>query len=66
MLCGFTVVHNRNPEVDTWGTLFIDGLKLMIVGLLYAIPVFYHLGTGIWQHNSRRYYQEGLVIWAPR
>jgi hypothetical protein len=28
------------PEVDTWGTLFIDGLKLMIVGLLYAIPVF--------------------------
>lgn len=28
------------PEVDNWGSLFIDGLKLMIVGLGYAIPVF--------------------------
>jgi hypothetical protein len=27
------------PEVDRWGTLFIDGLKLMIVGLVYAIPM---------------------------
>lgn len=28
------------PEVDNWGTLFIDGLKLIIVGLIYTIPVF--------------------------
>jgi hypothetical protein len=28
------------PEVDNWGTLFVDGLKLLIVGLVYAIPVF--------------------------
>jgi hypothetical protein len=27
------------PEVDRWGTLFIDGLKLIIVGIIYAIPV---------------------------
>jgi hypothetical protein len=27
------------PEVDRWGTLFIDGLKLIIVGLIYAIPI---------------------------
>ncbi|MDD1699622.1 MAG: DUF4013 domain-containing protein [Methanoregula sp.] len=27
------------PEVDHWGTLFIDGLKLMIVGLIYTIPI---------------------------
>ena len=28
------------PAVDNWGTLFVDGLKLMIVGLLYTVPVF--------------------------
>ena len=27
------------PEVDQWGTLFIDGLKLIVVGIIYAIPV---------------------------
>ncbi|NMB79296.1 MAG: DUF4013 domain-containing protein [Methanomicrobiales archaeon] len=27
------------PEVDQWGTLFIDGLKLIVVGLIYAIPM---------------------------
>jgi hypothetical protein len=27
------------PEVERWGTLFIDGLKLMVVGLVYAIPM---------------------------
>jgi hypothetical protein len=27
------------PEVDQWGTLFVDGLKLIIVGLIYAIPI---------------------------
>ena len=28
------------PEVDQWGTLFVDGLKLMIVGIIYTIPIF--------------------------
>ena len=27
------------PEVDEWGNLFVDGLKLLIVGLIYAIPI---------------------------
>ncbi len=27
------------PAVEDWGALFIDGLKLMVIGLIYAIPV---------------------------
>lgn len=27
------------PEVEEWGTLFVDGLKLIVVGIIYAIPV---------------------------
>ncbi|MDP3564230.1 MAG: DUF4013 domain-containing protein [Methanoregula sp.] len=27
------------PEVDEWGTLFIDGIRLLIVGLIYTIPI---------------------------
>jgi hypothetical protein len=27
------------PEVDRWGRLGIDGLKLMIVGLIWSIPI---------------------------
>jgi len=27
------------PEVDQWGTLFVDGIKLIIVGIIYAIPM---------------------------
>lgn len=27
------------PEVDQWETLFIDGLKLLAVGIVYAIPL---------------------------
>jgi hypothetical protein len=27
------------PEVDDWGTLFIDGIKVFIVALIYAIPL---------------------------
>jgi len=27
------------PEVEDWGTLFIDGIKYFIVGLIYAIPI---------------------------
>jgi hypothetical protein len=27
------------PEVEEWGSLFVDGLRLMIVGIIYAIPL---------------------------
>lgn len=27
------------PEVSDWGTLFIDGIKYLIVGIIYAIPI---------------------------
>jgi len=27
------------PDVDQWGTLFVDGIKLIIVGIIYTIPM---------------------------
>jgi hypothetical protein len=30
---------NPSPRLDNWGSMFIDGIKLFIVGLIYAIPV---------------------------
>jgi len=27
------------PELENWGGLFIDGIKLLIVGIIYAIPI---------------------------
>lgn len=27
------------PELNDWGSMFIDGIKLFIVGLIYAIPI---------------------------
>jgi len=27
------------PEVDQWGRLFIDGIKLMVVSFVYSIPI---------------------------
>ena len=27
------------PEVNDWGTLFIDGIKYLIVSLIYALPI---------------------------
>jgi len=43
LMNGYSMRIYRNshpaPEVDQWGTLFIDGLKLTIVGILYAIPI---------------------------
>jgi len=27
------------PELKEWGTLFIDGLKLLVVNLIYALPI---------------------------
>jgi hypothetical protein len=28
-----------SPEPDNWGGMFIDGIKLFVVGLIYAIPI---------------------------
>ena len=30
---------NPSPQLDNWGSMFIDGIKLFIVGLIYALPV---------------------------
>ncbi len=42
-LLGYTVRMYRGetpaPEVNNWGSLFADGLKLFIILLIYAIPV---------------------------
>lgn len=27
------------PELENWGSLFIDGIKLIVIGLIYSIPV---------------------------
>ena len=27
------------PEADGWGALFVDGLKMLVVGIVYAIPL---------------------------
>jgi hypothetical protein len=39
------------PEPENWGNLFIDGIKLFIIELLYAIPVIIvaviFIGTGV-------------------
>nr|WP_320160256.1 DUF4013 domain-containing protein [uncultured Methanoregula sp.] len=30
---------NPAPEVDRWGTLFVDGFKLFVIGLIYSLPL---------------------------
>jgi hypothetical protein len=30
---------NQSPRLENWGSMFIDGIRLFIVGLIYAIPV---------------------------
>ena len=43
-LMGYTLRILRgekpSPEVENWGTLFIDGIKYLIIGIIYAIPLF--------------------------
>jgi hypothetical protein len=31
--------ENPTPEVEDWGTLFVDGIKYLAVALIYAIPL---------------------------
>ncbi|MDD4137694.1 MAG: DUF4013 domain-containing protein [Methanoregula sp.] len=39
------------PEVNEWGTLFIDGIKYLIVSIIWAIPclliLFFTIGAGV-------------------
>lgn len=43
LLLGYTMEIMRGkkpaPPLENWGKLFIDGLKLFVVGIIYAIPV---------------------------
>jgi len=31
--------ENPSPEVEDWGTLFVDGIKYLAVAVIYAIPL---------------------------
>jgi hypothetical protein len=43
LMIGYTMEVYRGkkpaPELENWGKLFIDGLKLLIAAIIYAIPV---------------------------
>ncbi len=43
VMLGYTMEIYRGkkpaPEIEHWGRLFIDGLKLFIAGIIYAIPL---------------------------
>lgn len=30
---------DKAPELNEWGSMFIDGIKMFIVGIIYAIPI---------------------------
>jgi len=30
---------NQSPQLDNWGGMFIDGIRLFIIGLIYSLPV---------------------------
>ena len=29
----------QSPQLDNWGSMFIDGIRLFIIGLIYSLPV---------------------------
>jgi hypothetical protein len=31
--------ENPAPALDDWGEMFIDGIKLLVIGVIYAIPI---------------------------
>jgi len=56
------------PEVDDWGTLFIDGIKAWIVSLIYSIPIIIiglvvggAFALALWSGN---YYAMGAALGA--
>jgi hypothetical protein len=30
---------NPSPRLDNWGNMFVDGIRLLLIGIIYAIPV---------------------------
>lgn len=57
------------PEVDAWGTIFIDGIKLLVVGLIYAIPIMVIwvliYGSMILSLASGRFEDAAMTSFAP-
>ena len=55
------------PEVDQWGTLFVDGLKLIIVAIIYAIPVMivWLFVYGSMMLTLMQGNVDGLENWSP-
>lgn len=58
-----------SPEPDDWGTLFIDGIKLIIVGIIYALPVIIleiviigSAGLALFMGISRQSLHPGAVL----
>jgi len=60
------------PEMDRWGSLFFDGLRLTIIGFVYAIPVIIlwilaygkmlaMVFTGVHDHNAGSM----MAGWSP-
>ena len=39
MSCGWYRGADPAPEVDEWGTLFVDGLKMLAIGIVYILPL---------------------------
>lgn len=57
------------PEVDGWKSLFFDGLKLIILGFIYAIPIFIiwmlTYGTMLMRLMSDSMNTSALENWTP-
>lgn len=61
------------PEADRWGMLFVDGLRLMVVGIIYAIPMlvlwvliygtmFLAIFSGTLQENAMADFEPDMLL----
>jgi len=57
------------PEVDQWGRLFIDGLKLIVISMIYMIPFWLLWFASYWQlfagAFSGQMSDAALAAWEP-
>lgn len=57
------------PDVDQWGTLFIDGLKLIVVSFVYSIPIWLvwiaTYGAWMMQVISGKADAAAIAAWQP-
>jgi hypothetical protein len=57
------------PEVDQWGRLFIDGLKLMVISIIYMIPFWLLWFASYWPVVvgvfSGQMSETALAAWQP-